>query len=125
MWNEPLFFDRNRVGRVYTGGKLFGGFFGDPAEDGFEPEEWIVSRVHAINKDSKGPHEGVSRVQGSGEYLDELLKQYPDELLGKEKKCASWSRHWTAPFACLRRRIPTRRFHVSIFIPNTGKRSAG
>lgn len=85
MFNEPLFFERNRVGRVYTGGKLFGGFFGDPAVDGFEPEEWIASGVHAINKDSKGPKEGVSKIQGSGLYFDYLLEQYPTELLGEGK----------------------------------------
>ena len=85
MFTEPLFFDRNRVGRVYTGGKLFSGFFGDSPEDGFEPEEWIASRVHAINKDSKGPKEGVSKIQGSDLYFDELLEQYPEELLGVGK----------------------------------------
>ena len=40
MINKPIFFERNRVGRVYTGGKLFHGFFGDEPVDGFLPEEW-------------------------------------------------------------------------------------
>ena len=52
MIREPVFFERNRVGRVYTGGKLFGGFFGDEPVDGFMPEEWIASAVQAI-EDSK------------------------------------------------------------------------
>lgn len=43
-------FERNRVGRVYSGGKLFADFFGDEAKDGFLPEEWIASQVKAINK---------------------------------------------------------------------------
>ena len=85
MLHEPLFFERNRVGRIYTGGKLFAGLFGDEPQDGFEPEEWIASRVHAINKVSKGPHEGVSQIQGSTLYFDELLEQYPAELLGEGK----------------------------------------
>lgn len=32
---EPIFFERNRVARVYTGGKLFGDFFSDEPVDGF------------------------------------------------------------------------------------------
>ena len=37
MIREPIFFERNRVWRVYTGGKLFEGLWGDfdfvPAPD--------------------------------------------------------------------------------------------
>ena len=40
MINKPIFFEKNRVGRVYTGGALFADFFGDDSTDGFEPEEW-------------------------------------------------------------------------------------
>lgn len=86
MINRPLFFERNRVGRVYTGGKLFAGFFGDAPQDGFEPEEWIASGVKAINKVQKGPKEGVSKVEGEELYFDDLLAQYPRELLGSDKK---------------------------------------
>ena len=39
--NNPIFFERNRVARIYTGGKLFSGFFGDEPVDGFLPEEWV------------------------------------------------------------------------------------
>lgn len=83
---EPLFFERNRVGRVYSGGKLFHGFFGDEAVDGFRPEEWIASAVCALNKNMASEKEGVSVVRGSGEYFDELLKKYPEEMLGGAKK---------------------------------------
>lgn len=86
MINKPIFFERNRVGRVYTGGKLFEGFFGDEPKDGFEPEEWIASSVKAINKDSKGEKEGVSKIRDSDLYFDELLQKYPAELLGKAGK---------------------------------------
>ncbi len=50
MIDTPIFFERNRVGRVYKGGMLFSEFFGDKPEDGFMPEEWIASDVKAINK---------------------------------------------------------------------------
>jgi len=74
------------VGRVYSGGKLFGGFFGDEAVDGFFPEEWIASGVKALNKEMANEKEGVSKVKGSEVYFDELLEKYPDELLGKSGK---------------------------------------
>ena len=79
---EPVFFERNRVGRVYTGGKLFHGFFGDAPVDNFEPEEWVASNVKAANKICKGEKEGVSKVKDSEVYFDDLLNQYPEEMLG-------------------------------------------
>lgn len=86
MINKPIFFERNRVGRVYTGGKLFHGFFGDAPEDNFLPEEWIASNVKAINKVQLSEKEGVSKVKGEEVYFDDLLKQYPEEMLGKAGK---------------------------------------
>ena len=78
----PIFFEGNRVGRVYTGGALFAQFFGDNSTDGFEPEEWVASTVSALNKISKGPKEGVSKIKGSDIYFDELLSAHKTELLG-------------------------------------------
>lgn len=86
MIDAPLFFERNRVGRVYTGGKLFADLFGDAPEDNFEPEEWIASSVKAINKNSKGEKEGISKIRGSDLYFDELLQKYPNQLLGESGK---------------------------------------
>ena len=86
MIKEPLFFERNRVGRVYTGGKLFGNFFGDEPVDNFLPEEWIASAVKAINKVSAGEKEGISRIENSDTYLDELVQKYPKELFGSAGK---------------------------------------
>jgi len=86
MINKPIFFERNRVGRVYTGGKLFSGFFGDEPVDGFLPEEWIASAVKAINKEPVSEKEGVSKVLDSDIYFDELLEKYPEEMLGKAGK---------------------------------------
>ena len=86
MYTKPIFFERNRVGRVYTGGKLFHGFFGDKPEDGFLPEEWIASSVVALNKEMASEKEGVSKDAESGMYFDELLEKYPIEMLGTSGK---------------------------------------
>ena len=83
---EPVFFEINRVGRVYTGGKLFHGFFGDDAVDGFLPEEWIASSVKALNKEMASEKEGVSKVADSDIFFDELLKKYPVQMTGSSQK---------------------------------------
>ncbi len=86
MYNKPIFFERNRVGRVYTGGKLFSNFFGDELVDSFFPEEWIASSVKALNKEMKHEKEGISKIKDSDIYFDELIEKYPFEMLGKSKK---------------------------------------
>jgi len=83
--SQPIFFERNRVGRVYTGGKLFGNFFGDDATDGYLPEEWIASAVRAINKGSTNPKEGISKVRDTDIYFDDLLKSHKTELIGQRE----------------------------------------
>lgn len=83
MTDKPIFFERNRVGRVYKGGKLFSDFFGDEAVDGFKPEEWIASSVKALNKEMSSEKEGVSKLERSDLYFDDLLKENSDEMLGK------------------------------------------
>ena len=82
FYDKPIFFEQNRVYRVYTGGKLFAGFFGDSSEDSFYPEEWVASPVKAMNKNSSGPKEGVSKLQGADLYFDDALKTYKQEMLG-------------------------------------------
>lgn len=52
FYDKPIFFEKNRVFRVYTGGKLFADFFGDDSTDGNYPEEWVASSVHALNEGS-------------------------------------------------------------------------
>ena len=78
----PLFFERNRVSRVYRGGLLFHEFFGDPAEDSLFPEEWVASTVSAFRKKEGAPREGVSIVRGTGVAFDELVKARRRELVG-------------------------------------------
>jgi mannose-6-phosphate isomerase len=78
----PVFFERNRVFRVYLGGKLFHDFFGDDAVDNNYPEEWIASNIKALNRDSSDIHDGISKVKGTEVYFDELLKSEKELMLG-------------------------------------------
>lgn len=77
---SPVFFERNRVARVYRGGKLFHDFFGDPMEDGFFPEEWIASSVRARNRDSAKPDEGISILECGGIPFTQYLHERPQAL---------------------------------------------
>ena len=86
IYEAPIFFEKNRVWRVYTGGALFANFFGDDSVDGYEPEEWVASSVRAINKESKGEKEGVSCIKDTELYFDDLLREYPKEMLGDRKE---------------------------------------
>ena len=86
MMKEPIFFERNRVWRVYTGGKLFEGRWGDEPVDNFYPEEWIASSVKALNKNSVSDEEGLSKLVNSDKYFDEMLAEDPEAMLGSSKK---------------------------------------
>ena len=85
FYNEPVFFEKNRVFRVYTGGKLFADFFGDDSTDGFYPEEWVASSVRALNEGSTDDFEGVSKIRGTDLYLNEAVEKYKTELLGERE----------------------------------------
>ena len=80
LLQNPIFFNRNRVFRVYKGGKLFHDFFGDEAVDGNHPEEWIASSVKALNKDSTDPLEGLSVVRGTDITLASLMHDFRKEM---------------------------------------------
>ena len=85
--NNPVFFERNRVYRVYRGGSLFNSFFGDKKENSFYPEEWIASTVHALGT----PHDdvpgyGLSRIKDTDLFFPEILEKYPQEMLGPSGK---------------------------------------
>lgn len=82
FYEKPVFFEKNRVFRVYTGGKLFADFFGDASTDGNYPEEWVASSVHALNEGSTDPYEGISKIEGEELYLSDALEKYRVELLG-------------------------------------------
>ena len=85
FYNEPIFFEKNRVFRVYKGGKLFSEFFGDNSEDGNYPEEWVASSVRALNKGSTDEYEGISKIKGTDLYLNEAVEKYKSEILGERK----------------------------------------
>ncbi len=83
--SAPVFFEKNRVFRVYSGGKLFSEFFGDNSEDSFYPEEWICSSTKALNEGSTDIHEGISKIKGTDIYFDELLKEEKQLMLGNRE----------------------------------------
>ena len=82
FYDYPVFFEKNRVFRVYKGGKLFADFFSDDSEDGNYPEEWVVSSVHALNDGSTDEYEGVSKIKGEELYLNDALEKYREQMIG-------------------------------------------
>lgn len=82
---SPVFFEKNRVFRVYLGGKLFSNFFGDDSEDCFYPEEWICSSTKALNEGSTDEFEGLSKVKDTDIHFDELLAKEKELMLGNRK----------------------------------------
>ena len=85
---EPIFFERNRVYRIYKGGMPYKELFNDGFDDGTDnmfPEEWIASKVKAINPKYFGERDGVSKIKGTDVFFDDLLNDYKQELLGNRK----------------------------------------
>ena len=82
FYDYPVFFEKNRVFRVYKGGKLFADFFSDDSTDGNYPEEWVVSTVHALNDGSMDEYEGISKIQGTDLYLNDAVEKYKKEMIG-------------------------------------------
>ena len=85
---EPIFFERNRVYRIYKGGMPYKELFNDGFDDGTDnmfPEEWIASKVKAINPKYFGERDGVSKIKGTNVFFDDLLNDYKAELLGNRK----------------------------------------
>ncbi|MEG2540567.1 MAG: class I mannose-6-phosphate isomerase [Clostridia bacterium] len=83
--SQPIFFERNRVFRVYLGGAQYSSLCGDKNEDTMFPEEWIASKVKAINPKYFGKRDGVSVVKGTDIYFDDLLMSESAKLLGDRK----------------------------------------
>lgn len=83
--SQPVFFEKNRVFRVYTGGKLFSEFFSDDSKDGFHPEEWICSSTKALNEGSTDEFEGLSTIKGTDIHFNELIDQQRELMLGDRK----------------------------------------
>lgn len=86
--SQPLFFERNRVYRIYLGGKPYKDIFNDGYDDGTDnmfPEEWVASKVKAINPRYFGKRDGVAVIKGTELFFDDLLNDYKEELLGERK----------------------------------------
>ena len=81
---NPIFFENNRVYRVYLGGKGFENLLPN-ATDGCFPEEWVASKVKAINPKYFGKRDGVSQIKGTDIFFDDLISEYPEEILGGKK----------------------------------------
>lgn len=85
---SPIFFERNRVYRIYSGGMPYKEIFNDGYDDGTDntfPEEWVASKVKAINPKYFGERDGVSKLKEADIYLDDLLRDYEKEVLGGRK----------------------------------------
>ena len=82
---RPIFFEENRVWRVYQGGHLLGRFLGGDETDGNFPEEWISSTVLAANHVETKPNEGLSVIKGSDVTMRELGDTYPELMYGHQK----------------------------------------
>ena len=119
--SAPIFFKKNRVGRVYTGGALFASFFGDDSTDGYEPEEWVVSSVKAINKDSKGEKEGVSKILGTELYFDTLLNDYKSRMLGDREEFGVLTKVLDSAIRLPVQAHPDKAFSKEYFGSNYGK----
>ncbi len=86
--HEPIFFERNRVYRIYRGGKPYKDIFNDGYDDGTDnyfPEEWVASKVKAINPKYFGKRDGVAVVKGTEIFFDDLLIEHKNELTGTRK----------------------------------------
>ena len=86
FYQKPIFFNQNRVFRVYTGGKLLGQFLGKNFQDDFYPEEWIASDVCAMNEGSSDEYEGISKISDENIYFSDAIKKHKKELLGDYDK---------------------------------------
>ncbi|WP_130848612.1 class I mannose-6-phosphate isomerase [Intestinimonas timonensis] len=122
IWERPVFFERNRVFRVYLGGKLFGDFLGDAPEDGFYPEEWIASSVHALNADSKDSLEGISIVEGTDRLpFSQLLEEHREACLGQRENLGVLVKFLDSAIRLPMQVHPTRAFSRQYFHSPYGK----
>lgn len=121
LWQEPLFFRRNRVFRVYLGGALYKDFLGDTDGDGFYPEEWIASSVRALNDGHTDPLEGISLTEEEGIPLSELLEKYPREFLGDRKDMGVLVKFLDSAIRLPMQVHPTREFSKKHFSSPYGK----
>ena len=123
-WLRPVFFRRNRVFRVYLGGKLFADFLGDTPQDGNEPEEWICSAVRAINPGPTDLLEGISKRLEDGKPFDALLREHKKEYLGEREDLGVLVKYLDSAIRLPMQAHPTRAFSQKNFHSPYGKAEA-
>lgn len=121
IYERPLFFEKNRVYRVYTGGKLLGKFVKDGSEDGFYPEEWIASAVQALPVEGEPEKAGVSIIEGTDIHLDDLIKEYKQEILGDKKEVGILVKYLDSAIRLPVQAHPDKTFSRKHFASNHGK----
>ncbi len=122
-FNLPIFFKRNRVFRVYKGGMLFHDFLGDEKEDNNYPEEWICSKVRAINDGHDDPLEGIS-ISEDGIPFSELIDKHKTEMLGDRKDLGVLVKYLDSAIRLPMQVHPTKDFSRKYFNSNYGKAEA-
>ena len=124
IYQRPLFFERNRVFRVYLGGELYRDFLGDADGDGFYPEEWIASSVRAINPGHTDPLEGISLAEGTKQPFSQLLSEYKTEMLGDRQDLGVLVKFLDSAIRLPMQVHPTRAFSQKHFGSPYGKAEA-
>lgn len=123
-WMKPVFFRRNRVFRVYLGGKLYHDFLGEAPEDSNEPEEWICSSVRAINPGHTDLLEGLSLREEDGVPFNQILEDNPREYLGDRKDLGVLVKYLDSAIRLPMQVHPTRQFSKIHFGSPYGKAEA-
>ena len=120
LYNQPIFFEKNRVGRVYRGGALFSQFFSDDSVDGNEPEEWIASRVESM-KGATRANEGLSVIKGTNVFFRDLINEYKTEMLGENGSFDVLTKMLDSAIRLPAQTHPTREFAREHFNSEFGK----
>lgn len=123
-WQKPVFFQRNRVFRVYLGGMGFHDFLGDAPEDGFLPEEWVCSAVKAINPGHTDPLEGISLRREDGVPFSQILGENKKEYLGDREDLGVLVKYLDSAIRLPMQVHPTRDFSKVHFGSPYGKAEA-
>lgn len=122
MFHYPLFFNRNRVFRIYLGGKGYHKLLGDPNRNNLFPEEWICSKVKAINPRYFGKRDGVSVIENTNIFLDDLLKS--DKRIEGNRKYDCLVKYLDSAIRLPMQVHPTKEFSKKYFNSEYGKTEA-
>lgn len=117
----PVFFKKNRVFRVYLGGKLLDAFVGEEGGDNNYPEEWICSAVRAINPGHTDLLEGISLRTEDGVPFDALLRENKKEYLGEREDLGVLVKFLDSAIRLPMQVHPTREFSRTNFDSPYGK----